>query len=299
MCRFQRLPQNRRRFGLLIGIGMLAVAAGVWAANLSLPPHEQFFLGNKAYSQGRFGDAVAHYRAVARTEGVSVPLLFNMGNAYQRTGNTGQAIVSYERALLLDPGNEDVRANLAKVRKDLGLFEETPPSWVRFFGSLSVDAWAWLGSGAFSLLGLLFLIRGLVPFLERRYRVAKLPAFFPFRALVTLLLFAMAVSAAGVWTQFGDRDRAVVIQPDVQLLVSPFESADSVTRIKAGRTVDVLKQFGRYAYVRTKGGQKGWVSRAAVERIVPRRREDHTANVGEEQVLSQNPVDVTVPGSSS
>lgn len=269
MCRIQRLLKTRR-VTLLLGAGILALAAGVWATTLSRSGHEEFFQGNQAYSEGRFRDAIAHYRASARDGGVSAPLFLNMGNAYLRMGSPGQAIVSYERALLLDPGNPDVRANLAKVRSDLGLFEEPVPVWIRAFDSLSVNAWTWLASAAFSLLALLSLIRGLMPFYVRHQGMSKLTSFFSFKVVVPLLVVLMVVAATGVWTQFRNVDRAVVIQPDVRLLVSPFESADSITRIREGRAVEVLREFGEYARVRAHNGQKGWVSRAVMEPIVPR-----------------------------
>ena len=47
--------------------------------------------------------------------------LFNQGNAHQTAGRTGKAILSYERALLLDPGADDIEHNLAAMRSAAGL----------------------------------------------------------------------------------------------------------------------------------------------------------------------------------
>ena len=47
----------------------------------------------------------------------SADLAFNLGDAYFRKGALGPAIWSFERALALDPGDEDARYNLDKARK--------------------------------------------------------------------------------------------------------------------------------------------------------------------------------------
>src|SRR5690554_1504829 len=43
---------------------------------------------------------------------VSAQLYYNLGNAYFRDNQLGQVILNYERALLLDPGDSDIRHNL-------------------------------------------------------------------------------------------------------------------------------------------------------------------------------------------
>ena len=46
------------------------------------------------------------------------PILeFNLGDAYFRKGAVGPAIWAFERALALDPGDEDARYNAEQARK--------------------------------------------------------------------------------------------------------------------------------------------------------------------------------------
>jgi tetratricopeptide (TPR) repeat protein len=46
----------------------------------------------------------------------SAEIYYNLGNAYFRNGETAKAILNYERALLLDPGDSDIRHNLRFAR---------------------------------------------------------------------------------------------------------------------------------------------------------------------------------------
>jgi len=70
---------------------------------------------NKAYTERNFQQAIKDYEALLH-QGRSVALYYNLGNAYYRTDNITQAILNYERALRLSPGNSDIRFNLQLAR---------------------------------------------------------------------------------------------------------------------------------------------------------------------------------------
>lgn len=67
---------------------------------------------DSAYNSGEYARAVDEYLQIARTHGVSSNLLYNLGNAYARVGDYGNASVAYLRALRLDPHNNHARNNL-------------------------------------------------------------------------------------------------------------------------------------------------------------------------------------------
>ena len=60
--------------------------------------------------------AAAPSHAASAPEGYSAPALYNLGNAYARTGKPGLAVLNYERARLLDPSDPDLETNLRHVR---------------------------------------------------------------------------------------------------------------------------------------------------------------------------------------
>ena len=81
-----------------------------------------------------------------------------MGNSYYKADDIAKAILNYERALLLQPGNADIRANLEIARsKTIDKVVSVPDiffvAWVKSLTNcLSVDAWAKLGIVFFILL---------------------------------------------------------------------------------------------------------------------------------------------------
>ncbi|MFI3240546.1 MAG: tetratricopeptide repeat protein [Bacteroidales bacterium] len=70
---------------------------------------------NTAYNNGEFNEAITQYQLVADSLGTSSSLFYNIGNSYYKIGELGKAILYYERALKLDPTNEDVKFNLEFV----------------------------------------------------------------------------------------------------------------------------------------------------------------------------------------
>ena len=75
-------------------------------------------------------------------------MYYNLGNATIRADKPGMAVVSYERALRLDPSGDDIRTNLEFVRSHIA---DKPEDDTAFFASLhrsvvcamSANAWAW------------------------------------------------------------------------------------------------------------------------------------------------------------
>jgi hypothetical protein len=77
---------------------------------------QSFAFGNAAYEAGDYGAAIDRYMEVVNAGIVHRDLYYNLGNAFFKSGELGHAVLWYERALELDPRNDDVRANVAVVR---------------------------------------------------------------------------------------------------------------------------------------------------------------------------------------
>ena len=70
---------------------------------------------DSAYAQEHYQQAISDYETLLK-QGVSAELYYNLGNAYYRTDQMPKAVLNYERALLLSPGDADIRFNLQMAR---------------------------------------------------------------------------------------------------------------------------------------------------------------------------------------
>ena len=99
------------------------------------------------YAKGNYQQAIKDYQEILKA-GVSSEIYYNLGNAYYRTDNITQALLAYERALQLSPGDNDIRFNLQYARSKTidKITPETEMFFVTWYHSLvnftSVDRWA-------------------------------------------------------------------------------------------------------------------------------------------------------------
>ena len=70
------------------------------------------------YDQGQFEQAAARYESLHAAGVRSANLFFNLGNAWFKAGQTGRAILNYERARQIEPRDPDIRGNLDFVVKE-------------------------------------------------------------------------------------------------------------------------------------------------------------------------------------
>ena len=69
-----------------------------------------------AYVSEDYAKAIELYEDVLLNYGDSYEVYYNLGNAYYKTGKIAPAILNYERALLINPGDGDIRFNLEMAR---------------------------------------------------------------------------------------------------------------------------------------------------------------------------------------
>ena len=86
---------------------------------------------DSAYALGHFQQAIADYDSLIKVQ-PTAELYYNLGNAHFRTDNITQAILAYERALQLKPGDNDIRFNLEFARSKT-IDKITPESELFFF----------------------------------------------------------------------------------------------------------------------------------------------------------------------
>ena len=224
---------------------------------------DAFTRANAADAAGRSAEAADAFAAIVRDRGSSPALLLNLGNASARAARTGEAILAWERALVLDPGNAEVSANLRALRRRANLPEAPDDAWSRLVARFGADGWARIGSGAWIAGWLCLLAAALAgdrlsgrPTLRRLVRLS-LPAAF---ALVALAILAERSALA-------DLERAVVLGDGGGLRSAPFASAPQGQAVVAGEIVVPERSHEGWILVTTAAGKSGWIESSRAGRI--------------------------------
>lgn len=100
--------------------------------SIAAAPAATVEMADSAYNADNFQLAATLYNEVMATEGTSAKLYYNLGNTYYRLGQPGKAIIAYERALRLNPADDDARENLAFVNSRI---TDRPGERGTFFGN--------------------------------------------------------------------------------------------------------------------------------------------------------------------
>lgn len=226
------------------------------SANSGEQLKENLFQGGvTAYSKGDYKEAIEKFESLA-TEGFSAPLLYNLGNSYAQAGQTGKAILNYERALRLVPGDSDIQGNLEFLRKEKGLFQEEQTFIQRFVTLLALNQWIAVATVSCIVFAGVLLLPG-----SRRLRGSS-------RYGVAFVLLVIALTAcAGAFGQYQHWYDGVVVAADARLRVSPFETAASIGSIQEGRLLRPVKKHSTFVLVVDESGRRGWLPADSFESI--------------------------------
>lgn len=251
MTRSKKNRQRRAVFALAAALTIAALIGRAWAAGPT------FADAQHAYADGHYAEAATVLEAIAHERGWSAPLLYDLGNAYEKQGRFGEAIASYERARLLAPRDRDLAANLALARAAVDV-PAASQSWYRAAArSLSGAEWSWMGAASLFLVCLSLGALALRPRL-RRVSLA-LSAVALLTGLTSIAALVIASPSAG--------DAIVVSRGSAPIRLSPFDSAAVEAIVREGEHVTVTERHGGFVRVRDDRGQAGWADAAAVERI--------------------------------
>ena len=219
------------------------------------------------YAKGNYQQAIKDYQEILKT-GVSSEIYYNLGNAYYRTDNITQALLAYERALQLSPGDNDIRFNLQYARSKTidKITPETEMFFVTWYNSLvnftSVDRWS--NTAIVSIVMALLLI---LVFLFAPQMWARKSGFYG--SAVFLLLFAFAnLFAFQQKHELETKQGAIVIAPTVNVKKTPAASGTDVFVIHEGTRVDITDRgMKQWRGIKLADGREGWLKTSQIEEI--------------------------------
>ena len=223
--------------------------------------------GDSAYMRNDFAAAIQIYEALLQN-GEAPEIYYNLGNSYYKSGDIARAILNYERALLLSPGNTDIRANL-EVAQAKTIDKVTPipeiffVTWTKsLIKCLSVDAWAKYGIVFF----LLLLASSALFFFSKKMRLKKTG----FICGLVCLAFTVLcnVFAAQQKSELTQRNKAIILAPSVTVRSTPSESGTSLFVLHEGRKVEIKDNTMReWKEISLEDGKVGWVPASDIEVI--------------------------------
>jgi tetratricopeptide (TPR) repeat protein len=233
----------------------------------AIPAHadqaaQSFLDAVELYEAREYSGAVETFEGLAREGVQNGGLYYNIANAYLKDGRLGPAILWYERALRMIPGDPDLRFNLEYARS---LLEDEPADigspvlQVLFFWKdlLGVYVWQWLGIGA----GLAFWCLWATSFFLRK------PILKPFK--YTFLALALLSAGTAAYLKYAPslHPRAVILGKAVSVRSGLSEDTTELFVLHEGTLVAVKKQADGFLKIQYAEDKIGWVPTTMAEVI--------------------------------
>lgn len=223
--------------------------------------------GDKEYAKGNYQQAIKDYEEVLKG-GVSADIYYNLGNAYYRIDNIPRAVLAYERAALLSPGDRDIRFNLQMARSKT-IDKITPESEMFFItwgkslvNIMGVDGWAYTAIISITLSLLLILI-----YLFGTKILVRKIGFWGSGCLFLLFLFSN-ICAYRQNKMLKNRDSGIIIVPSVTLKKTPSKVSSDLFVIHEGTKVEIEDgTMAQWYMIRLADGREGWISASSLEVI--------------------------------
>ncbi len=219
------------------------------------------------YSKGNYQQAIKDYEELLKA-GESAEIYYNLGNAYYRTENITRAVLSYERALLLNPADDDIRFNLQMARSKT-IDKITPESEMFFFtwyrslvNLMTIDGWAHLAIASIILTLILALV-----YLFAGHLILRKIGFYG--GVLFLIIFLLSNLFAFQQKQMlMKRNGAIVTAPSCTIKKTPEANSADQGVIHEGTRVDIIDDTMRdWKEIHLADGREGWIPASQIEKI--------------------------------
>ncbi len=220
-----------------------------------------FKKGCTLYEEGNYLQSISTYQSIIKKGIKNSTIYYNLGNAYFKNEQLGEALVFYERAFRLSPRNEDIRFNLtfarlqASGKKTQGIFKKFFSNIYHF---LSINELTLITS--FFYFSLCVLIAIYIFKKKSPLLWLILPA--GFLIIFNGLWLGVKIYKEKITTS------AIVVSPCGEVHNGPSDDYSIGFTLPEGEKVIVLQEKGSWYAVGVKEkGLKGWIRKESIEKI--------------------------------
>ena len=230
---------------------------------------EKWHQANEAYEQEDFVKAGQLYSALVDGDHISSDVYYNLGNCYFKQDELALAILNYNRALLLDPANGNIRHNLEiATTQTTDRIEKLPTfflnDWVDSLKlAFSSNNWALISVITFMTIFIMYILFHFSkrPFIRKISFTICWLSIFAFIVSLTLSISSM--------NNIQNSKIAIVMNNAVAVKSSPSEGGTDLFVLNQGAKVTVKETLGEWSEITVDSGNSGWVNHSTIEYIKP------------------------------
>lgn len=254
-----------RKIFLLISI--FAMLATVSYAE-SIDTDKLYREANQLYSEGEFEESNLIYQKIVDRGLHSPELLYNLANSYYKINMPVKAIINYERALILKPGDEDILYNLSIANRFVvDDIEEVPAPIFNKIGNSIKNQFTMESWGYIALAAILLTIALIGSMLFSNSNMRKKISFYLSIVMVVIFITSL-ISGLSHRDKIVNRNSAIVTAGAVTIKGAPDKSSTDLFIIHEGAKLKIIdNSFKEWKEIKLQNGQIGWINISDIEII--------------------------------
>jgi len=220
---------------------------------------ELFSSANKFYQQKEYNKALHLYTELINEGYEGVSLFYNTGNTYYRLGKTGYAILYYEKALRLSPGDEDIQHNLSLAyARTTDKLSEFPSFfifkiWEDLLGLFSLTGWVYV-----TYILYILLILATAGYLMLKDPLRQKYSFLGGLVIAAIFIFSTAILIVKLNSEVSTK-KGVVVEQASSVKLSPDEGSNDAFVVHEGLKIKLEDRVGEWYKIRLEDGKTGWI----------------------------------------
>ncbi len=220
----------------------------------------------EAYNNKDYNTALTLYDSLVNQGYYSSELYYNLGNTHYNMDSLGKAMLFFEKAQKLDPGNKDIQHNIYLTRRKLDSeIVELPDFflkrwWIKFSGFFNLSLWTFF---ALFFSGLLVISA----FIYWFYDMNKIKPLVKYISVLSFILIIISLLAGNtVKNRIYNNDSLILIKPD-SVFTAPDIRSKKLYDLEPGEKMFILDSLKDWYKTELLNKEKVWIKKHNVKRI--------------------------------
>lgn len=230
-------------------------------------PDTLFTQGNRQFAKARYKDAIGTYQKIISAGYQSAAVYFNLGNAYYKTADIPSALLYYEKAHKLAPGDDDINFNIQFANaRTVDKIDAAPQFFILGWWNAVILAFS---LHTLAIISILLFVAGfalLIYYLYAQSVSLKRSSFYGAIILIGLGLISIFI-ADRQSSYFEAHHEAIVFGSAIKVKSEPADASKDLFVIHEGTKVELMDNQGGWTKIGLVNGNTGWIKLADVKEI--------------------------------
>lgn len=249
-------------FSILLIISFIYINRSSAQSLLNTSDYKKDFTeANKLYNEHQYFKAIDYYKKIINNGINNGYIYYNLGNAYLKNDQIGNAILNYKKALIYQPRNVDIKTNLQFAldeTKDQFSTEETiePILQILIFWYYSLNMTELI---IITLLANLIMCTGFIYLSFYSNNIIKVSSY----VVLALSIILFTSTIIKIYNNYNVSEGVVVVK-ETDIKSGYDNSYATVFKLHEGTVFKINEIKGNWYKIILSNGQKGWINKNSI-----------------------------------